>query len=61
MAFNIDTIKKYTKSKEEYDNAVNFVNSNNVRLFPNRSIFKGEDSVSCEITEYEEVIKASFT
>ncbi len=61
MAFNIDTIKKYTKSKEEYDNAVNFVNSNNVRLFPNRSIFKGEDSVSGEITEDEEVIKASFT
>ncbi len=61
MAFNIDTIKKYTKSSEEYNNAVNFVDLDNVRLFPNRSIFKGEDSVSGEINDSAKVIKASFT
>ncbi len=61
MAFGIDTIKKYTKSEEEYNKAIDYVNSGNIKLFPNRSIFKGEDSVSGEITFGNSKVKASFT
>lgn len=60
MAFDIEDIKKYTKSKDEYDKAIDFIQVDNVRLFPNRSIFKGEDSVSGEVCE-DKQIKASFT
>lgn len=61
MAFNIDTIKKYTKSADEYEKAVCFVELDNVRLFPNRSIFKGEDSIKGEVNEDDKAVSASFT
>ncbi len=60
MAFNMDIIKKYTKSNEEFEKAITFLQCDNVKLFPNRSIFKGEDSVSGEVFD-EKKIRASFT
>ncbi len=60
MAFDIDVIKRYTKSEDEFNKAAEYVRNDAVRLFSNQSVFKGEASVSGEVREGKKT-KASFT
>ncbi len=61
MSFDFNSVKKYTKSQEEYEKALNYLDMDDVKLFPNRSVFKGEDSISGEITYEGKKTNASFT
>lgn len=61
MAFDIDSIRKYTKSTEEFNTADRLVEEDNVRLMSNSSFFKGEASVSGIVCEEGNNVNASFT
>lgn len=60
MPFSIDIVKRYVKNENEYERAIEYVDTDAVKLFPNRSFFKGEDAIVGEVG-YEHKTRASFT
>ena len=61
MAFDNNSIKNYIKDANEYEKGISYIEADGVKLFPNRSIFRGEESISGEISDGESKIIASFT
>lgn len=61
MAFDNNSIKNYIKDANEYEKGISYIEADSVKLFPNRSIFRGEESISGEISDGESKIIASFT